>query len=114
MSVGQKLILPFILFYPWLSAFPLFGLSCRLAQGLPKSRLAGRFVPHRRPQSEDAFGVLDQAAARGPEHERKQASGGEVGRGLGNGGDGEGGAVPREAGDAAVSEVPRFPRRISS
>jgi len=63
MSVGQNLILPFIFFYPWLSVFPLFGLSCPPAQGLPKSRLAGQAVTHRGAQAEDASGVLDQAAS---------------------------------------------------
>ena len=93
MSVGQNLILPFILFYLpaavsqtrlWLSAFPHFGLSCPPAQGLPKSRLADQLVPHRGAQAEDAFGVLDQAAAEGPEHQGEQA----------DRGDGEGAGVP--------------------
>jgi len=70
MSVGQNLILPFIFFYPWLSAFPLFGSSCPPAQGLPKSRLPA------------------QAVAEGPEHQGEQADRGDVGRGLGDGGGG--------------------------
>jgi hypothetical protein len=90
MSVGQNLILPFILFYPWLSAFPLFGSSCPPAQGLPKSRLSGQAVTHRSAQAEDASGVLDQAPARGPEHQGEQADRDDVGRGFGDGGDGEG------------------------
>ena len=88
MSVGQNLILPFILFYLpaavsqtrlWLSAFPLFGSSSPPAQGLPKSRLAA------------------QPVAEGPEHQGEQADRGDVGRGFGDGGDGEGARalVPR-------------------
>jgi len=84
-SVGQNLILPFILLICLrlfgrrsdLSrqasvlrlgcgpVFPLFGSSCPPAQGLPKSRLPA------------------QSAAEGPEHQGAQAERGDVGQGSG-------------------------------
>ena len=56
-----------------------FRIELSPPQGIPKSRLAGQAVAQRGAQAEDAFGVLDQPVAEGPEHQGEQADRGDVG-----------------------------------